>query len=157
MNRHTVVALAALILLVLIAVRSSHLETIGNVGGIRAALVYTPQDIGSGDAIRAAYSESLREAGIRFDWIASTDVSLLGAAALHRMYDAIIFPDGIDVRVPEDATQELTRYAQLGGLVTIIADAGSAGRRIVSPRLALRGRERGQQHVVRHVADSGVR
>jgi len=125
MNRHAVVVLAALVLLVLIVVRSSQIRAITGEGGIRTALVYTPQDIGPGDPIRAAYSESLRESGIRFDWIASTDISLFGAAALHQMYDAIVFPDGINTRVPEDATLELTRYAKLGGLVAIVADAGS--------------------------------
>jgi hypothetical protein len=125
MNRHTVVVLAALILFALIVVRSSHLRALADEGGIRTALVYTPQEIGPGDGIRAAYSESLRESGIRFDWIASTDISLFGAAALHRMYDAVVFPDGINTRVPEDATLELTRFAQLGGLVVIVADAGS--------------------------------
>ena len=125
MNRHTVVVLVALALLVLIVVRSSQIRTITDEGGIRTALVYTPQEIGRGDAIRAAYSESLRESGIRFDWIASTEISLFGSAALHRMYDAIIFPDGINARVPEESTPELTRYAQLGGLVAIVADAGS--------------------------------
>jgi hypothetical protein len=125
MNRHTVVVLAALILFVLIVVRSTHLRALTDEGGIRTALVYTPQEIGPGDGIRAAYSESLHESGIRFDWIASTDISLFGAAALHRMYDDIVFPDGINTRVPEDATLELTRYAQLGGLIAIVSDAGS--------------------------------
>jgi hypothetical protein len=125
MNRHTVVVLAALILFALIVVRSSHLRTLTDEGGIGIALVYTPQEIGPGDGIRAAYSESLRESGIRFDWIASTDISLFGAAALHRMYDAVVFPDAINTRVPEDATLELTRFAQLGGLIAVVADAGS--------------------------------
>jgi hypothetical protein len=125
MNRHTVVALAALVVLALIVLRSSHLRAVTDEGGIRIALVYTPQEIAPGDAIRAAYSESFRESGIRFDWIASTDISLFGAAVLHRMYDAIVFPDGINRRLPEEATLELTRYAQLGGSVAILSDAGS--------------------------------
>ena len=125
MNRHTVVVLVALVFLALIVVRSSEIRAIADAGGIRTALVYTPQEIGPGDAIRAAYSESLRESGIRFDWVASTDLSLFGAPELHRMYAAIVFPDGINTRIQEDATLELTRYARLGGLVAIVADAGS--------------------------------
>jgi hypothetical protein len=125
MNRRLVVLVLALIVLVWIVVRSDQLRAIAGVGGIRIALVYTPQEIGPGDAIRAAYTESFRENGIPFDWIASTDISLFGYAALHRMYDAIVYPDGINKRVPEEAVRELNRYADEGGMVAILADAGT--------------------------------
>lgn len=124
-NRRVVVLVLALIALVSIVVRSDQLRAIAGAGGIRVALVYTPQEIRPGDAVRAAYTESFRENGIPFDWIASTDISLFGFGALHRMYDAIVYPDGINTRVPEEAVRELTRYAALGGLVAILADAGT--------------------------------
>lgn len=125
MNRHTVVVVAALIALVSILVRSDQLHAIAVENAIRVALVYTPQECGPGNAIRAAYTESFHENGIPFDWIASTDISLFGADALHGMYDAIVFPDGINTRAPEEAIRELTGYAAQGGLVAILADAGT--------------------------------
>jgi hypothetical protein len=125
LNRRTVVALAVLIAFVLIVVRTVDLRAIASERGIRAALVYTPHDGPSEAAIRAAYTQTLHESGIPFDWVAATDLSLFGADALHAMYAAIVFPDGIDARVPEESLRELTRYAQEGGLVAVVDDAGT--------------------------------
>jgi hypothetical protein len=125
MNRRNVVLLAALIVFVAIVVRSYQLRAIAVQTGIRVALVFTAQDLRPGDEIRAAYTESFRENGIPFEWVASTDLSLFGADALHRMYAAIVFPDRIDSRLPEETILELNRYAAQGGLVAIVSDAGS--------------------------------
>ena len=125
MNRRTVLGVAILIALFAVALRWYDLGALAGERDARAALVYTPQEIRSGDAIRNAYAESFRENGIPFDWVSSTDISLFGAGTLHRMYAAIVFPDAINTRVPEEAIPELTRFASLGGLVVIIADAGT--------------------------------
>lgn len=125
MNRRTAVALAVLIAFVMIVVRTTDLRAIANETGVRAAIVYTPQDARTSTAIRAAYEETLHENGIGFDWVAATDLSLFGADALHAMYAAIVFPDGMDARVPEEAVRELQRYAADGGVVAIVDDAGT--------------------------------
>jgi len=125
MSRRTVVAIAVLVALISIALRTSELHAIANESEIRVALVYTPPELRPTDAIREAYSESLREAGIPFEWVASTDISLFGGTALRGMYAAIVFPDGINTRVPEEAIRELSRYARQGGLVAIVDDAGT--------------------------------
>jgi len=131
MSRRLVLVIAGLIVLMLIALRASEVHAIANEPGIRIALVYTPQDIPTSDAIRATYAQSLREAGIPFEWIAATDISIFGADALNGMFAAVVFPDGINPHVPEDATRALSDYARQGGLVAIIDDAGtltSAGK-----------------------------
>jgi hypothetical protein len=125
MNRITVAVLLVVAAIVSVAFRSADLRAITSERGVRAALVYEPDELGAGDAIRSAYSQSLRESGIPFDWVASTDLSLFDAAALHRMYAAVVFPDGIDTRVGEESVRELRRYAAAGGQVAVIADAGS--------------------------------
>jgi hypothetical protein len=125
LNRRTVVAFFALVAFVMVVMRTVDLRAIATESGIRAALVYTPEEVRPGNEIRAAYAETLRENGIAFDWIAATDLSLFGADALHRMYAAIVFPDRINTRIPEESVRELTRYAAEGGLVAVIDDAGT--------------------------------
>ncbi len=125
MNRRTVVAVAVFVALVLVALRSADLRAMTGERGVRTALVYDAGAAAATDSIRAAYAESLREAGIPFDWIAADDLSLFGAAELRRMYAAIVFPDTIDERIGEEAVRELTRYANDGGLVAIVGDAGT--------------------------------
>lgn len=125
MNRFTIAGAAVLVLLLMVVIRWAELRAITSEGGVRTALVYTPGERGGGVAIRAAYAESLRENGIPFDWIAATDISLFGADALHRMYAAIVFPDRINARIPEESVRELRRFAADGGVVAVIADAGT--------------------------------
>jgi hypothetical protein len=125
MSRKSLVLAAAILALLLMLFRSSALHAITNQSGVRVALVYTPQEVGPEDTTRAVYDESLREAGIPFAWIASTDISLIGGDTLQRVYTAIVFPDGINTQLPEEAVRELSRYARLGGLVTIVGDAGT--------------------------------
>jgi hypothetical protein len=120
-----VAAFVALIALILVMFRASQLAEIANQPGVGVALVYTPQEVRPSNAIRAVYEESFREAGVPFRWIASTDISLFRGVALHKMYTAIVFPDGVNTRLPEEAILELTRYASLGGLVVVVADAGT--------------------------------
>lgn len=125
MNRRTFLALALALAFVLMVLRTLDLAALASGGRMRVALVYTPDDLGSGGAIRAAYTESFRESGLPFDWVASTDLSLFKARALTQMYAAIVFPDGLDARVPEEATLALQRYAGDGGTVAIVSDAGT--------------------------------
>jgi hypothetical protein len=125
MNRGGALALAVLIAFVLLTVRTVDLAALARPAGVRIALVYTPADVRAGDGIRAAYSESFRESGLPFDWIASTDISLFGAGALAQMYAALVFPDGIDTQLPEEAVLDLQRYAAAGGTIAIVADAGT--------------------------------
>ncbi len=125
MSRKSLVLAAAILALLLMVFRSSALHAITDRSGVRVALVYTPQEAGPADETRAVYDESLREAGIPFAWIASTDISLIGGDTLNRIYTAIVFPDGINTRLPEESIRELSRYARLGGLVTIVGDAGT--------------------------------
>jgi hypothetical protein len=124
-TRRNVVELVALIALLLVVFRTSQLTVIAGQPGIGVALVYTPQEVRPSNEIRAVYDEAFRETGIPVRWIASTDISLFRGDALHEMYAAIVFPDGVNTRLPEEAILELTRYASLGGLVVIIADAGT--------------------------------
>jgi peptidoglycan/xylan/chitin deacetylase (PgdA/CDA1 family) len=124
-SRRGVVALVALIALLLVLLRTSQLTTIADQRAVGVALVYTRQDVRPSNEIRAVYEETFRETGIPFRWIASTDISLFRGDALHRMYAAIVFPDGVNLRLPEEAILELTRYASLGGLVVTVSDAGT--------------------------------
>jgi hypothetical protein len=125
MNRRTLLALVMLVGIVLVGLRTADLRTIASEHGIRAALVYTPGELEDPASPRAAYVQSFKENGIPVDWIASTDISLFGASTLHRLYAAMVFPDGMNRRISEGAIVELRRYAADGGMVVVVNDAGT--------------------------------
>jgi hypothetical protein len=125
MNRYTVAALLALVLIASVFARTSTLRAIAGERSIRVAVVYTPGSGPDESQIRAAYTETLLENGIPFDWLASTDIALFDGEQLAESYSAIVFPDGINRRVAEDSVAELTAFAELGGSVAVIGDAGS--------------------------------
>jgi hypothetical protein len=124
-NRYTVAALLALLMFLAVFNRATALRAIAGERSVRVALVYTPGRSVEGQQVRAAYTESLRESGIPFDWLASTDLALFDGEELANAYAAIVFPDTINRRVSEDAVAELTSFAALGGSVAVIGDAGS--------------------------------
>jgi hypothetical protein len=124
-NRYSVAALLVLVMIFGVVTRTSALRALGNERGAGIAIVYTPGQSTASDSTRLAYAESLREAGIPFNWIASTDFALFSGEQLSDLYSAIVFPDGIDRRISEDAVAELTAFASLGGTVAVIGDAGS--------------------------------
>ena len=125
MNRYTVAALLALVLVISVFSRASTLRAIAGERSIRVAVVYTPGGGAEEAQIRAAYTETMLENGIPFDWLASTDIALFDGEQLAESYSAIVFPDGINRRVSEDAVAEMTAFASLGGSVAVIGDAGS--------------------------------
>ncbi len=124
MNRYGIAVLFALVMIVAIVHRTATLRAIAGERTARVAIVYTP-GASSEREIREAYAESLRESGIAFDWLASTDLALFSGEQLVESYAAIVFPDAIDRRISEDAVAELTSFASLGGSVAVIGDAGS--------------------------------
>jgi hypothetical protein len=105
--------------------RASALHAIGGERSVRVAVIYTPGEGAEAAQIRAAYTETLLEDGIPFDWLASTDLALFDGEQLANSYAAIVFPDTINRRVSEDAVAELTSFASLGGSVAVVGDAGS--------------------------------
>ncbi len=128
MNRYTVAAFFAVLIVFAVFNRSEALRAIDGERGARVAVVY---EAGGGVAaarIRAAYDESLRESGIPFEWLASTDLALFDGEQLAATYVAIVFPDTLDRRISEDAVAELSAFAALGGSVAVIGDAGSVTR-----------------------------
>jgi hypothetical protein len=125
MNRYTVAALLALVMVFAVFNRTTTLRAIAGERSARVALVYTPGGGAKSDQVRAAYAESLREAGIAFDWLASTDLALFDGEQLAETYSAIVFPDTLDRRISEDAVAEMADFAALGGSVAVIGDAGS--------------------------------
>ncbi len=125
MNRYTVGALVALIMFFAVFNRATALHAIGGERNVRVALVYTTGGGADAAQVRAAYTESLLESGIPFDWLASTDLAMFDAEQLAASYAAIVFPDTLDRRVSEDAVAEMTAFAALGGSVAVIGDAGS--------------------------------
>jgi hypothetical protein len=124
-NRYTFAAILTLLLLFVVFDRASSLRALAGERSVRVAWVYTPGDGANAQQIRAAYSQSMLEAGIPFDWLASTDLALFDGEELADSYTAIVFPDTIDRRVSEDSLGALTAFADLGGRVAVIADAGS--------------------------------
>jgi hypothetical protein len=124
-NRNTIAALLTLLLLFVVFDRASSLRALAGERSVRVALVYTPGEGANAQQIRAAYSQAMREAGIPFDWLASTDLALFDGEELADSYTAIVFPDTIDQRVTEDSLAALTAFADLGGRIALIADAGS--------------------------------
>jgi len=66
-NRYTVAALLALVLIASVFARASTLRAIAGERTIRVALVYTPGAGADENQIRAAYTETLLENGIPFD------------------------------------------------------------------------------------------
>lgn len=125
LNRYAVAL--ALILLMMFAVfdRTASLRAIAGERSIRVALVYTPGGGAAAEQIRAAYTETLLESGIPFDWLSSDDIALFDGEQLANSYAAIVFPDEIDRRVSEEAVAEITSFASLGGSVAVVGDAGS--------------------------------
>jgi hypothetical protein len=124
-NRYTVAAVLTLLLLFVVFDRASSLRAIAGERSIRVALVYTPGGGTDEQQIRAGYAQTMLENGIPFDWLASTDLALFDGEQLSDSYTAIVFPDAIDRRVAEDSVAALTVFAQLGGRVAVISDAGS--------------------------------
>ncbi len=124
-NRYTVALVFMVVMVFVVVTRTSALRQLESDRNTRIALVYTPGGSKPSDSVRLAYAESLREAGIPFSWIASTDLSLFSGEQLLQSYAGIVFPDGIDRRISEDAVAELTAFASLGGSVAVVGDAGS--------------------------------
>ncbi len=125
MNRYTVVVLLVLLTILAIFDRTSALRAIAGERSIRVAVVYSTDTSADAKRIRAAYTETLLENGIPFDWLSSNDLALFSGEQLASSYTSIVFPDGMNRRVSEDAVSELTAFASLGGAVAIIGDAGS--------------------------------
>ena len=128
MNRYTVAALLVVAMVFAVFNRTSALRAIAGERSARVAIVYTPGGGAASDRVRAAYAESLREGGIAFDWLASTDLALFDGEELAQTYAAIVFPDTLDRRISEDAVAEMADFAALGGSVAVIGDAGSETR-----------------------------
>jgi hypothetical protein len=124
-NRYSVASVLAVLMLLLVFNRASALHALAGERSIRVAVVYTPGEGAEAAQIRAAYTETLLEDGIPFDWLASTDLALFDGEQLANSYAAIVFPDTINRRVSEDAVAELTSFASLGGSVAVVGDAGS--------------------------------
>jgi hypothetical protein len=124
-NRYTVAVCLALFMILAVFNRTTTLRAIGAERSVRVALVYTPGGGTEAQQVRAAYSETLLENGIPFDWLASTDLALFDGEALAESYAAIVFPDTINRRVSEDAAADLIAFASLGGSVAVVGDAGS--------------------------------
>jgi len=126
MNRGAILLIACLVILGFVIVRTVQINALDAPRGIRVALVYTPADVNASvPNSLLAFSEALRESGIPFDTVASTDISLLGPKELRRDYSALLFTDGVNQRVPEETTGALASYANAGGRIAIVADAGS--------------------------------
>ena len=125
MNRYTFAALLALLMVFAVFNRTTDLRAIAGERTVRVALVYTPGGGAEAQQIRAAYTETMLENGIPFDWLASTDLAMFDGEQLSDSYAAIVFPDGLNQRVSEDASAELTAFADLGGRVAVVDDAGS--------------------------------
>ena len=128
MNRYTVAAFFAVLMVFAVFNRTEALREIPAERGARVAIVYEADGGLAATRIRAAYDESLRESGIPFEWLASTDLALFDGEQLAATYAAIVFPDTIDRHISEDAVAELADFAALGGAVAVIGDAGSATR-----------------------------
>jgi hypothetical protein len=124
-NRYTIAVVLALFMMASVFSRATALRAIAGERTIRVAVVYTPGTSPDEQQIRAAYTETLLENGIPFDWLASTDLALFDGEELASSYSAIVFPDGVNRRVSEDAVGELISFAALGGSVAVIGDAGS--------------------------------
>jgi hypothetical protein len=124
-NRYTVVVLLVLLTMLAVFDRTSALRAIAGERSIRVAVVYSTDSSADAKRIRAAYTETLLENGIPFDWLSSNDLALFSGEQLASSYTSIVFPDGMNRRVSEDAVSELTAFASLGGAVAIIGDAGS--------------------------------
>ena len=125
MNRYTVAAILAVLMVMAVFNRTTALRAIAGERNVRVALVYTPGGGPEAEQIRAGYTETLLEDGIPFDWLASTDLAMFDGEQLADSYAAIVFPDTINRRVSEDAVAQLSAFAALGGSVAVIGDAGS--------------------------------
>ena len=110
MNRYSVASVLAVLMLLLVFNRASALHALAGERSIRVAVVYTPGEGAEAAQIRAAYTETLLEDGIPFDWLASTDLALFDGEQLANSYAAIVFPDTINRRVSEDAVRRDQRH-----------------------------------------------
>jgi hypothetical protein len=125
MNRKTVTAVIAALLFWVVLHRANDLRVLSGDRGTRIALVAMPGAVTAAGDVRDAYTETLRENGIPFDWIAATDLSLLGPRELAADYSALVFPDGMSAQIPEEAVGALDGYVKGGGTVAVISDAGT--------------------------------
>ena len=121
MNRRAFTALVILAFASLLAVRLWHLHSMTTDRATMVALIYSTTDAGS----MAAWTEELREAGVPFEWIAQGDITLLDPGYLSRRFSAIVFPDHLDEIVPVELAETVARYAQDGGTVLVVDDAGT--------------------------------
>ena len=124
-NRYTVAVILMMFMVFAVFGRAATLRAIAGERSIRVALVYTPGGGTTANQIRAAYTETLLENGIAFDWLSSDDLALFDGEQLSSSYTAIVFPDDINRRVSEEAVAEMTSFAALGGSVAVVGDAGS--------------------------------
>ncbi len=119
--------LLLLLAIYLIWNRCAHLFIATNRVIASVGLVYDP---GAADSsVRNAYESVLQEEGIPHRWISYHDFILQdGRDQLHR-FQALIFPDALCRTIPIDVASRAKQFAQCGGKVLVVFDAGTRDRR----------------------------
>jgi len=105
-------------------VRAVQVSTLASGSKEEVGLVYDPSALPDQQFIRDAWDSVLREEGIPFAWISTRDLLLLDGGALARRYPALVFPDGLDQRMPTEVRGRVEEYLAAGGNVAVVYDAG---------------------------------
>jgi len=124
-TRVLVMALAVLALAIFLGLRVRYLRAEADSDAVDVGIVYDSAEAAGQPAIRGAIDEIFLEEGVPHEWISVGDLSLMDAAALGRRYRVLVFPDGLDARLPDDIESRMLTFEKAGGDVVVTYDAGT--------------------------------
>lgn len=125
MNRRHVVLVALLLLVFAAVLRGERLFAVGYSGAPMVAVAYDPSEMRANGALHDAWEAALSRQGVPHQWIAEGDLSVLGADHVAEHYPVVLLPDGLARWVSDGLAAELISYANRGGTLLVVADAGT--------------------------------
>ena len=125
MNRRHVVMIVLLIIALAAALRGERLFAIGSTASPMVAVTYDPSELREHGDLHDAWEATLSRQDVPHVWIAEGDLSVLGANHVAGHYPVVLLPDGLARWVSDGLAGELIQFANRGGTLLVVADAGT--------------------------------
>jgi hypothetical protein len=124
-NRRHVVLVALLVLSVAVILRGERLFALGSSSAPQVAVAFDPSELTPNGGLHDAWESSLARQAIPHAWINEGDLAVLGSDRLAKRYPVVILPDGLTRWISDPLAGELIAYANHGGTLIVVADAGT--------------------------------